>query len=58
MSLGVDFEVSEAQGSSSVSLFLNLLPGDSDVKLSVPSLVPCLPAHHNASHRGNNELNL
>ena len=35
-----------------------VLPVDLDVELSAPSLEPCLPARHDASHHGNNGLNL
>ena len=40
------------------SLSLFFLPEDSDVELSAPSLAPCLPAYHDASHHVDNGLNL
>ena len=56
MSLGMGFEVSEAQARSSGSpsacpIYLN-------VELSTTSPVPCLPARHHASCYDDNELNL
>jgi hypothetical protein len=41
MSLGVGFEVSEAQARPNVTLFL--LPADPDVELSAPFPAHCLP---------------
>ena len=41
MSVGMGFEVSNAQASSSISLFLQ--PDDSDVELSAPSPAARLP---------------
>ena len=56
-SLGVGFEVSDAQARPSVAL-LFLLPADPDVELSAASPVPCLPTCHHGSHHDNNGLNL
>jgi hypothetical protein len=59
VSLEVGFEVSEAQGRSSLSLSLSpplslfLLPTDPDVELSASYLVPCLPACCHVSRHDN-----
>lgn len=54
MSLGVDFEVSEAQARPSDSLFV--LSADLDVELSAPCPAPCLPEGHHAPHHDNTGL--
>jgi hypothetical protein len=46
VSLGVDFEVSDAQARPGVSLLL--LSSDLDVKLSASSPAPCLPTCYHA----------
>lgn len=56
MSLGVEFEVWEAQARTGVTLFL--LPADPDIELSAVSLAPCLPECHHASCRDDNGLKL
>jgi len=56
VSLGVGFEVSDAQARPHVSLFL--LPADQDVELEAPSPAPCLPARCHISHHDYNGLNL
>ena len=56
MSLGLGFEVSEAQARPSISLFL--LPDNLDVELSAPLPAPCLPVCHHASHYDHKRLNL
>jgi hypothetical protein len=48
VSLGVGFDVLEAQARPSGSLFLPLLPVDLDVELSATSPAPCLPVHCHA----------
>jgi hypothetical protein len=55
VSLGVGFEVSEAQARSRDFLFL--LPVYLKVELSATSPGPCLPVSHHATHY-NNGLNL
>ena len=56
MSLGVGFKDSDAQAKPGVALFQ--LPADPDVELSATSPVPCLTAHHHASHHEDNRLNI
>ena len=56
MPLGVGFEVSDAQETLSVALSSSL---SQEVEHSVPSTVPCQPAHYHASqHDNDNGLNL
>ena len=51
MSLGMSFEVSEAQTRTSPSpLFLFLLPADPNVELLATSPAPCLPACCHVPH--------
>jgi hypothetical protein len=57
MSLGVGFEVSEAQAGL-VALSFILWPADQAVELSVPSQAPCLPECYLASHHDDDGLNL
>ena len=58
VSLGTDFEVSEAQARPRVFHSLFLLPMDQDVELSAPSPALCLPACCHASSHDDNGLNL
>ena len=53
---GMDFEVSYAQATPSVAVFL--LPVDPDVGVSTPPSTPCLPAHHHTSHHDDKPLTL
>ena len=57
VSMGVGFEVSEAQARPRGSPVFLLLPLNQDVELSVPP-APHLPAHHHASCHGNNGPNV
>ena len=56
MSLGMAFDISDAQARTSVVVFL--LPADPDVELSAPSPAPCLPVCHPVSRHDDNGLNL
>ena len=57
VSLGVDFEVSDAQAGPSIRFSLFLPPADPDGKLLSPS-APGLPVCHHASCHDDDELNL
>ena len=58
MSLGVGFEVSDAQAMPSAAHSPLLLPEEPYIELSATSPAPCLPACHHASHNEDNEINL
>jgi hypothetical protein len=54
VSLSVGFEVSDAQATPSVSLFL--MSADQNVELSATSPMQCLPASHHVSCHDDNRL--
>ena len=56
VSLGLGFEVSDAQGRPSVAL--SLMPANPDVELSAPPPAPSLPVRHYAFCHDNNKPNL
>jgi hypothetical protein len=53
--MGMGFKVSYAHIMPSMAQSSLLLPEDQDVELSGPSLSPCLPAFHHASHHDAHE---